>query len=205
MIERTKRAIFAALLCSVGSMFYSIAAYAVSGTFQGLLVSEGFDPPIPVVVELKESFGIFSGRVRTSPPVIGDGPITSGQKTGNTCIFTSHIGRGVRMRLEGTCLSASLDGNYRIYFPDGRRVNGTFKLSVLKLDKEKQGSREAESGDTSAGSVTLCLKTNSTCLATCPRGTYNEEFACANACTRRLSSCKAQAKRLRDATSPPGS
>jgi hypothetical protein len=173
-----------------------MAGFAVTGTFHGLLIANSFDPPIPIVVDLRESFGIFSGRVKTSSPLVGDGPIVSGAKEGSTCHFTSHIGGGVNMRLEGKCLSTSLDGKYRIYFPDGRRLSGTFKLNVLKPDNEKlgplaEGKRNVPSPDMTAA----CLKTNSACLAVCPRGVYEEEFICVNGCRRRLTNCKGKAKR----------
>jgi hypothetical protein len=192
----------AQLVCCVGLMYYSIFAHAVSGSFQGLLVPDSFDPPIPIMIDVKEAYGIFSGRVKTSSPLTGEGPITSGEKRGETCKLTSHIGNGIRLRFEGKCTGAALAGTYRIYFADGRMVVGKSTLNLLKLDDEKRrGSAQSEFGRSSAEMNTACLRSNSSCLAACPRGVQNDEFNCAQACTRRLTNCKAKAKQLSEVPS----
>jgi hypothetical protein len=185
----------------LGLLGYSIFAHAVSGTFQGLLVPDSFDPPIPIMIEVKEAYGIFSGRFKTSSPLTGEGPITSGEKRGQTCNMTSHIGNGIRMRFEGQCTPASLEGRYRIYFPDGRVVVGKSRLNLLKLDNDrKKNDAESTFGRSLAEINTACLRANSACLAACPRGVQSDEFICANGCTRRLTNCKAKGKQSLDSS-----
>ena len=40
--------------------------------------------------------------------------------------------------------------------------------------------------------VSACLKTNTRCLAACPRGDTEIEYLCSNRCRTKLQSCKAQ-------------
>jgi len=50
-----------------------------------------------------------------------------------------------------------------------------------------------------SSSNTACLKSNSQCLAACPRtGDYNAQFLCANNCRHKLNTCKAKRKKLLD-------
>lgn len=179
-------------------IFFPNVGLAVTEVFQGLLIPASFDPPIPITVSLENSSGRLSGRVKTSLPLPGDGPITSGNQHGSTCLFTTHISNGVRMRLEGKCSSATLEGNYRIYFPDGRRVLGTFRLNLLPPDKTRKDPSELDPKP-SATTASACLRANFACLAECPRGS-DVEAICANTCTLRLAACRA---RGRPALEPP--
>lgn len=191
----------ARILCCLGLLCYSALIHAFSGTFQGLLVPDSFDPPIPIMIEVKESYGIFSGRFKTSSPLTGEGPITSGEKQGQNCNLTSRIGNGMRMRFEGKCTPTLLEGKYRIYFPDGRMVVGKSRLSLLKLDNDKKkNDAETNFGRSLAEINTACLRANSACLAACPRGVQSDEFICANGCTRRLTNCKAKGKQSLDSS-----
>jgi hypothetical protein len=182
---------------------WSLAASAASSTFQGLLLPASFDPPIPITVLLSESYGQFSGRVKTSLPLAAEGRIASGQRDRDRCSLTSDLGSGMRLKLEGKCMPNSLDGKYKIWFADGRHGEGTFKVQAMKADNEKQ-ARPRDVGSDSSSSLTTsaCLRVNAGCLAACPRGADNGELICVNACTRRLSACKNNAIRL---PAPPAS
>jgi hypothetical protein len=170
--------------------FCPTAAVAFTATFQGFLLPGSFDPPIPITVNFEEAYGNISGSVKTLPPLSGEGRITSGRKERNGCNLTSHLGHGVRLRLDGHCRATTIDGKYRLYFADGRRLNGTFRLQSVNLDKGKKGSGENEPSEPLPATTTVCLKANSMCLAGCPRGEHSSELLCANACTRKLAACK---------------
>jgi hypothetical protein len=184
VILRAKLSIITLLL------LWPITATAASVTFQGLLLPGTFDPPIPITLVLSESFGLFSGRARTTLPLPGEGRISSGRRDRDSCVLTVELGEGRRLRLEGQCRSNSLDGKYKLYFSDGRRGEGTFRVQVLKEDSQQDRARDSETDGSSARSNAACLRVNAGCLAACPRGADSGELICVNACTRRLSACK---------------
>lgn len=171
-------------------MFFPSAAVALTQTFQGLLMPGSFDPPIPITVALEESYGNLSGRVKTSRPLLGNGPITSGRKEHNACNLTTHLGHGVRLRLDGNCSPTTIEGTYRIYFADGRRLNGTFRLQAVNSDEGKNAHTKSDPVEPLPATTTMCLSTNSRCLAGCPRGEHSSELFCANTCARKLAACK---------------
>ena len=179
---------------------FSTAA-AGTVTFQGLLLPASFDPPIPITLLLNEAFGTFSGRIKTTLPLPGEGRLTSGRRDRDACTLTAELGEGRRLRMEGKCLPNALDGKYKIFFSDGRRGEGTFRVQALKDENEKRDRAQDSDADSSlARTNSACLRMNAGCLAACPRGADKGELICVNACTRRLSACKSKAGQL-----PPAS
>jgi hypothetical protein len=168
--------------------------FAFSGTFKGFLVPLMVaDTPIPIVIEIEETYGRFSGSAKTSAPFTGGGEITSGLKRGDTCEITTKLAEHVRLRLEGVCRSLNFDGKYSLFLANGERRQGTFRLNRDTAAEKKKGPSEDDRRKR-AVSMTTCIRTNSQCLALCPRGETNAEFVCVNGCRRKLASCKARAK-----------
>ena len=171
-------------------IFWPAVALATPTTFQGLLIPASFDPPIPITVTMDDSYGNIKGRVKTSVPLVGEGPITSGRKERSICHLTSQIGSGVRLSLEGNCVADTMAGRYRVHFPDNRRVDGTFRLHAVASDKAAKKGWAEETAPAVPATRATCLRANSACLTACPRGGDNSEFLCANACTRKYAACK---------------
>jgi hypothetical protein len=189
VLLRSKLSFIAAVL-----LLWPIAAFAATTTFQGLLLPNTFDAPIPVTLLISESFGLFSGQVKTSLPLPAEGRITTGQRDRDKCSLTGVLTAGMRLKLDGKCLPQSLEGKYKIFFADGRQGEGTFRVQALKSGNEKtERSRDSESDSSSARTTSACLRINAGCLAACPRGGDSGALICVNACTRRLSTCKNKA------------
>jgi hypothetical protein len=89
---------------------------------------------------------------------------------------------------------ANFDGKYSLFLPNGERRQGSFRLTQDKTAEKKKGPSD-EDRRKQAMSITTCIRTNSQCLALCPRGEPNAEFVCVNGCRRKLTSCKTRAKR----------
>jgi hypothetical protein len=188
-------AFFLCLLC------VPITASALSGTFKGILIPPAvYDAPIPIVIEFEElAHGRFSGKLKTSPPMIGEGEVLAGERIGEKCDITSKIGEGVRLRLEGVCKYATFEGKYSLY-REAERHQGMFKLNRDRAADAKKNQKKGPSDDDrrkQAVSMTMCIRSNTQCLALCPRGEYSAEFVCVNGCRRKLTSCKARAKNAR--------
>ncbi|HEY0336431.1 MAG TPA: hypothetical protein VGC70_03755, partial [Burkholderiales bacterium] len=97
------------------------------------------------------------------------------------------------LRLEGICRLTNYDGKYSLFLPNGERRQGSFRLTRDKTAEKKKGPSD-EDRRKRAVSVTTCIRTNTQCLALCPRGDPNTEFVCVNGCRRKLAACKAKAK-----------
>ena len=164
----------------------------------GLLIPETRDPPIPISVEVEQSGGKLSGRVTTSPPLTGEGRLVLVDKKGSECTFSSDIGVGRTLKLDGYCLSTTIEGTYSLRFPDGTLRGGHFRLA--RADSAKASPRKGPSDLTGVPvRTTSCLTANAACLAACPRGDYNAEFLCSNRCRQRFTACKAGAQSMLEA------
>jgi hypothetical protein len=182
------------LLCLSGT------GSAFEGVFKGMLIPNTVsDSPIPIVVELEEASGRFSGTVKTSPPFMGQGDILSGERRGDYCDVTTKIGESMRLRLEGPCRSSSFDGKYNLYLREGEHHQGAFRLNRDRVAEKKKKPSDQDK-QKRAVSMTSCIRSNAQCLALCPRTEYNAEFVCVNGCRRKFTTCKARAK---DARMPP--
>jgi hypothetical protein len=184
-------------------LFFFVADFACSDTFKGMLTPQTLDPLMPIVVELEDSAGKLSGTVSISSSLARQGPIISGEISGYKCAINSDVGRGVMLRLVGTCTPTVLVGRYVMRFPDARPRQGMFRLLKIRTENKapskietqpKQLNIRRERGGLSVPTVAECLKVNSACLGACPRGEYNAEFLCTNNCKRKLAACKARGK-----------
>jgi len=192
---RLRTVSLALLLCLV---LFPVTAFAAIETYQGTLIPKTYDPPIPIVLELENSYGSLSGSAKTSSPMSGDGRITSGEKYAGMCRLTIDLGSGMRVRLEGRCLSTSFEGNYTLYSGKDRR-EGSFRLKRLQHDS---GLSESERRRLAEATSNACLKDNTMCLVSCPRGDYNAEFLCVTSCRHKREACNAKAKQLLETPAP---
>jgi len=79
-------------------------------------------------------------------------------------------------------------------------ARGVFRLTKVSAGKAGSGLTTADDG---ASNLVACVKSNTRCLAACPRGDTNVEYLCANHCRTKMNACKAKAKKPdSDADSP---
>jgi hypothetical protein len=188
----TKLSLFLCFVC------FPITACAFGGAFKGVMVPLTVaELPIPVFVQVEELGVRFSGTAKTSYPMISEGQITSGERLGEECMLTLRMSLGVGIKLEGKCTAKLLQGHYTMYLPSGERRQGTYRMDLVEPEEKKKGLTDAERRS-QAVSTTVCLKSNTTCLALCPRGEYSAELVCVNGCKRRLKACKTKAKKSRE-------
>ena len=95
------------------------------------------------------------------------------------------------MSFEGTCRI--------VYSRPKTRSDGSFKLDC-KTSTSADGDTTS-SANASVSNLTACLKANTRCLTTCPRGDFDEESLCASSCRTRLQACERKAGKL-SASSP---
>jgi hypothetical protein len=157
-----------------------------------------------VAIEFEEIGGRLLGKVKTSAPQKGEGHFLTAEKYADQCALKAYLGEGVTLGMTGKCTLIDYVGTYELYFPDRQQViPGTFALKRLKTDKPKKTLPEHERWSLASSSNTACLKSNSQCLAACPRtGDYNAQFLCANICRHKLNACKAKRKKLLEPPSP---
>ncbi len=162
-----------------------IPALALTASYEGVLQPDGPDPPIPIVVELREAGGIMKGSVKTSSPLQGNALIRSGGNVYGRCTIEVVIAKDVTLRLDGTCEPATFNGTYMLRDVPKRKVTrGDFRLERNASDAARTDSARK------TASASSCLKANTQCLAACPRGDPNVEFMCSNRCRTKFKSCK---------------
>jgi len=167
------------------------SAFALNETYVGVLQPSGNNPPIPIVVELAEVAGILKGSVKTWFPLEGSATIESATNVYGRCTVEALIAKGVTLRLDGNCERTSFNGTYLLTEPGKRTATrGDFRLE-RRAPEEIKTSRFRKHP-----SVSSCLKTNSQCLAACPRGDPSVEFLCSNHCRTKLKTCRENAKPL---------
>lgn len=169
----------------VFAALYPALAFALSETYEGLLKPDSFDPPIPIVVELKDVDGTLKGSVTTSSPLKGDALIESGSYFYGHCRVDVVLANDVTLRLDGSCEKAVFKGTYMLRDLQKRRVT----LGDFRLERKPPEAAKTDSLGKTA-SASSCLKANTQCLAACPRGDPNVEFMCSNHCRTKLKSCR---------------
>jgi hypothetical protein len=192
------------LVVAVVSLCLAGASAAAESTYTGVLIPNAPGIPIPVAVEFEEIGGRLLGKVKTSAPQKGEGHFLTAEKYADQCALKAYLGEGVTLGMAGKCTLIDYIGTYELFYPDRQQVvEGTFALKRLKNDKAKKAVPEHERWSLASSSNTVCLKSNSQCLAACPRtGDYNAQFLCANNCRHKLNTCKAKRKKLLE---PPAS
>jgi len=170
-------------------------ALAAGNTYEGQLVPRTSDAPISIVVQMEDLGGFLSGKIRTSSPLKFDSNIDSGRNVAGYCNLASALSASVTLRLYGNCSSTSFEGNYTLYYTQSKNVaRGTFRLTKKVSAAGKAGS-SLTAADDAASAVVACVKSNTRCLAACPRGDTNVEYLCANHCRTKMNACKAKANK----------
>ena len=179
-------------------------AIALSGTYEGQLIPINTNySPISIVVQIEETGGFVTGRIRTAHPLNGNTSIDAGRIVAGYCNIASALSSSVSLRLYGDCSATSFEGKYAIYYNEPRRIaRGTFRLSKKVAAVSKDGSG-LTAADTAASNVVACTKANTRCLAACPRGDTNVEYLCANHCRTKMNACKGKANKLEADTNAP--
>jgi len=160
---------------------------ALNDTYEGVLQPDGADPPIPVVVELRDlgGSGVLKGSVKTSAPLPGNAIIESGRNLFGRCTAEVAFPKNVTLSLDGSCDRDGFKGTYMLRdYLKGQVTRGDFRL-----ERKASEAPKTESSRKTA-SASSCLKSNTQCLAACPRGDPNVEFMCSNHCRTRFKSCK---------------
>lgn len=185
---------FALLLLALS---FPALAHALSETYEGLLLPDSLEGPIPIVVELRDVGSILTGKVKVSSPLSGSGSIASGENRSGQCNLKVVLNASVTLRLDGSCQPARFEGKYTVYYPQrDAEVRGTFRLSRRSPEQSRKIVAAGATGATvPAAASSACLKANSRCLAACPRGDENAEFMCANHCRGKHQACKGQARK----------
>jgi hypothetical protein len=186
---------FALLLCTA---LWPTLAHAISETYEGLLVPMNREAPVPIVVQLEESGGFLSGKVKIDAPLNSDSTIDSGRNVAGSCNMSSALSSSVTLRLSGSCSSTVIEGNYTIQYAKSRAVaRGHFRLTRKVPAADKGKGLDSTGAPTT--SVAACLKANTRCLTACPRGDTNAEYLCANHCRTKLQTCKGKVSKESDA------
>src|SRR5688572_17441033 len=95
-----------------------LSSSAAGETFKGMLIPEEYGRPTPIVVELEKSEHSLSGKITTSFPYLGGGPIFRSRRAGDICDLKSVINSEVSIALHGNCTSSTFNGNYTMFFRD---------------------------------------------------------------------------------------
>jgi hypothetical protein len=169
-------------------------AFALKETYEGVLQPDGREPAIPIVVVLQDVSTFLKGNVKTSSPLKGEAPIESGSHNYGRCTINVTLSKTTFLRLYGSCDQASYIGVYTLWDTTKKlKTDGSFRLTRKVPEPVKVESKPSTTG--AANSAAACLKANTRCLVSCPRGDDSAEFMCANHCRAKLRTCKAQSKK----------
>ena len=175
-------------------------AFALNGTYEGRLLPDSLEAPIPIVVELRDVGSTLTGNVRTSSPLTGNAPIASGEERFGQCNMRVVLNSSVTLRLYGSCQPTVFEGKYTIYYTQlNAQSKGSFRLTKKATEPAKKESARSATAST----IAACLKANTHCLTACPRGDQSTEFMCANRCRTKLQACKGQANKLPEVAPRP--
>lgn len=179
--------------CQLALLFlaalWSALCLARSETYEGTLISSRGEAPISIVLQMEDVGGFLSGNVNVAAPLNTNGPIRIGRNIAGSCNLNTVLGNNMTLRLSGSCSTTAFEGYYTIYYTQSRSLGrGTFRLLRKVQDKGKDIDGFAPPTLTISG----CLKTNTHCLASCPRGDTDIEYLCSNRCRTKLLACKTQ-------------
>jgi hypothetical protein len=195
-----RRLVFRPVALFFLAALYPALALAVSDTYEGQLVPRTSDAPISIVVQMEEVGGFLTGKVKTSSPLKFESKIDSGRNVAGYCNLASTLSASVTLRLYGSCSGTSFEGNYTLYYTQSKNVaRGVFRLTKVSAGKAGSGLTTADDG---ASNLVACVKSNTRCLAACPRGDTNVEYLCANHCRTKMNACKKANKTDSDLDSP---
>ncbi len=176
-------------------------AMAGAEQYQGYLIPGNYASPMAIELKLKFDVDLVAGTVRASMPSPMDGRVT-GSRMGALCNLTlTFASSNTKANLRGHCDKENFDGDYKLYSGDNKKQTGLFNLKHQK--KAKLGKATEEDAGPQL-STAACIKRNATCLGACPRGDYNTEFLCANACRHKKLACQGKIKASRNAAAEGG-
>lgn len=188
-------------------LFPAFALAALNETYEGLLIPDTFETPIPITVEIRELSGLLVGNVKTGPPMASSAPIAGGENEYGKCSIRVPLPSGIVLKLAGTCLTNVFEGRYTLLNRQEGKPRGSFRL--MRKETGKRDGNNGRSAGSSAvpptTSLTDCIKANTRCLLSCPRGDYNTEFLCSNRCRHKFQSCKGKNSQTAPATPQPDS
>ena len=195
------RLVFSPVALFLVAALYPALALAVSNTYEGQLVPRTSDAPIAIVVQMEEVGGFLTGKVKTSSPLKFESKIDTGRNVAGYCNLASTLSASVTLRLYGSCSSTSFEGNYTLYYSQSKNVaRGVFRLTKVSASgKAGSGLGTADDG---ASNMVACIKSNTRCLAACPRGDTDVEYLCANHCRAKMNACKKANRPDSDLDSP---
>ena len=163
-------------------------AHALSETYEGVLLPDNLEGPIPIVVELRDVGSILTGNVKAAFPLNGSASIASGEHRSGQCNMKVILNSAVTLRLYGSCQPSMFAGKYTIYYTHRNTLaRGSFRLARKAPEQVK---KNAPGAPVSTTTTVACQKANVHCLTACPRGDPDAEFLCANHCRSKLNACK---------------
>lgn len=179
-------------------IFPALALAALNETYEGLLIPDTFETPIPITVEVRELSGLLVGRVKTGAPMSASAPISGGENEYGKCNIRVPLPSGIVLKLVGTCLTNVFEGRYTLLNRQEGKPRGSFRLMRKETGKSdgNEGKSSASAALPPTTSLTECIKVNTRCLLSCPRGDYNVEFLCSNRCRHKFQSCKGKTSQL---------
>ncbi len=167
------------------------SALARSEIYEGKLIPNRGEAPISIVLQLEDAGGFLSGSVKVAEPLNANAPIHNGRNIAGSCNLSSVLNNYMTLRLSGSCSTSVFEGYYIISYAQSRSLaRGTFRL-LRKVQVSDKG-KDIDGFELPTLTLSACLKTNTRCLAACPRGDTDIEYLCSNRCRTKLQGCKTQ-------------
>jgi hypothetical protein len=177
--RRLRHLLFLAAACPA-------AANALSETYAGVLRPEGPEGPIPVVVELRGTGTVVTGKLDVGSPLSGTATITAGENRSGQCDIKAILNSTVTVRLQGNCRPSLFEGKYTVYNTlRDAESRGSFRLTRTS----REAATRIGSSDETGTSLTACQNAHLRCLTACPSGDPGAEFLCTNRCRTKLKAC----------------
>jgi hypothetical protein len=171
------------------ALLWSALSLARSDTYEGNLIPNGHESPISIVLQMEDSGSFLTGSVKVGAPINADAEIRNGRNVAGSCNLNSVLSNYVTLRLYGNCSTTVFEGYYTIFYTQSRSLaRGTFRI----LRKVKVADKNVDGIAPPTLTISACLKTNTRCLAACPRGDTDIEYLCSNRCRTKLQTCKTQ-------------
>jgi hypothetical protein len=173
------------------ALLWSTSALARSETYEGNLTPRGGESSISIVLQMEDLGGFLTGNVKVGSPLNRDAPINNGRNVAGSCNLSTVLSNNLTLRLHGDCGATMFEGIYQIFSKEPKSVaTGTFRLT-RKVNLSNKG-KDVDGFAPPAMTISGCIKTNTRCLAGCPRGDTDIEYLCANRCRTKLQTCKTQ-------------
>jgi len=184
-------AIFCRYAIVLLALLWSTGSLAKRETYEGNLIPNTREPPISIVLQMEDAGGFLTGTVKVGAPLNGNAEIHNGRNVAGSCNLNTVLNNFVTLRLYGSCGTTVFEGYYTIYYTQSRSLaRGTFRI----LRKVRLSDKNIDEIAPPTQTMSACIKTNTRCLAACPRGDTDIEYLCSNRCRTKLQTCKTQVK-----------